>query len=200
MLFYIPYLFDISRNYDYDLYLLFHPQCYLDSNSLLNCLVELDAEVEGTKLEASPVDDDQLVDSCEHNQPSSDMEHKDQSREPESEGPKQSSPSAPKESLDKNDLSPATEIDKDAIAASVAGEIKTSHPLLETSSDNIPDEASKELTKMMDHPANALAAQDDGIEAAPSKELMVAETERNSTENSSKLSGTYLLFFEIIFI
>ncbi|XP_057786980.1 uncharacterized protein LOC131004346 isoform X4 [Salvia miltiorrhiza] len=153
----------------------------------------LNTEVEGKNLAASPVEGNQIVDSREHNPPSSDMEHKDQSREIESEAIKKPSSSASKESLDKDELSPATEIDTDVIAASVAGEIKTSNQsvsLLETSSDNIPGEASKELTKMMDHPANTLVAQNDGIDAAPSKEQIVTETERNITENSSKLSVT----------
>ncbi|XP_042050194.1 uncharacterized protein LOC121795689 isoform X4 [Salvia splendens] len=153
----------------------------------------LNSEVEGKILAASPAEGDQFAYSREHIPPLSDTEHKDQSRETESVALKQPSHSDPKEALDNNELCPATEIDNDTIAASVTGEIKTSHQsgfLLEISSDNIPDEASKELNKLMDDPANALVAQNDGIEAAPSKEQMIAESERDITDNSSKLSVT----------
>ncbi|XP_047948365.1 uncharacterized protein LOC125194276 isoform X3 [Salvia hispanica] len=153
----------------------------------------LNSEVEGKNLTASPAEGDQFAYSRKHIPPLSDMEHKDQSRETESVALKQPSHSDPKEALDKNELFPAAEIDNDTIAASVTGEIKTSHQsvsLLEISSDNIPDEASKELNKLMDDPANALVAQNDGIEAAPSKEQMIAESERYITDNSSKLSVT----------
>lgn len=152
----------------------------------------MNSEVEGKNLAASPAEGDQFAYSRKHIPPLSDMEHKDQSRETESVALKQPSHSDPKEALDKNELFPAAEIDNDTIAASVTGEIKTSHQsvsLLEISSDNIPDEASKELNKLMDDPANALVAQNDGIEAAPSKEQMIAESERYITDNSSKLSG-----------
>ncbi|KAL1548986.1 hypothetical protein AAHA92_17148 [Salvia divinorum] len=148
---------------------------------------------ESKNLAAPPVEGDQFVYSREHSPQLSDMEHKDQSRETESVAPKQPSPSDQKESLDKNELFPATETDKDTIAASVTGEIKIIHQsvsLLEISSDNIPVEASKELNNLLDDPANALVAQNDGIEAAPSKEQMIAESERDITDNSSKLSVT----------
>ncbi|KAH6822305.1 hypothetical protein C2S53_020375, partial [Perilla frutescens var. hirtella] len=151
------------------------------------------SNTEAEELTASCVEGDQPVDSREHNPPSSDMEHKDQSRETECQAPKQPNPSVPKESQDKTELFPATEIEKDVIPASVAGEIKTSHQsvsLLETSSVNIPDEASKELITMVKHPASALVAQNDGFEATPYKEQMVVDTERNSGSKSSVAGST----------
>lgn len=150
------------------------------------------SEVEGKNLAASPAEGDQFAYSREHIPPLSDTEHKDQSREIESVALKQPSHSDPKEAQDNTELFPATEIENDTIAASATGEIKTSHQsvsLLEISSDNIPDEASKELNKLMDDPANSIVAQNDGIEAAPSKEQMIAGSERDITDNSSKLSG-----------
>ncbi|XP_042054604.1 uncharacterized protein LOC121799344 isoform X1 [Salvia splendens] len=153
----------------------------------------LHSEVEGKNLAASPVEGDQFAYSREHIPPLSDTEHKDQSRETDSVALKQPSHSDPKEALENNELFPATEIENDTIAASATGEIKTSHQsisLLEISSENIPDEASKELNKLMDDPVNSLVAQNDGIEATPSKEQKIAESERDITDNSSKLSVT----------
>lgn len=168
----------------------FHPQCFLDSYSLLHCLVALNAEVEveGTKLAASCIESDQLVDSRGHNSPSRDMEHNDQIKETESKAPKEPSPSVPKESLDKDE----TEIEKDAIPASAAGDRKTSHQsvsLIETSCVNFPDETSTELSKMIEHPSSAAVAQNDGVKAAPSEEQLLTEPERISGANSTKLSG-----------
>lgn len=161
----------------------------------------MNTEVEATNLAASPVEGDQLVDSHEHNPPASDLE-KDQSRETESEAPNQPTPSASKGLLDENERSPATEIDKDVIPASATGEEKTSHQsvsLLKISTVNIRDEVSKEFSEMIEHPGNALVAQNDGIEASLSEEQMVAETKWNNAANSSKLSGDLSLCLELIF-
>lgn len=166
----------------------FHPHCYVDSYSLLNFLVA-NNEAEDTILATSYAKGDQFIDSHEHNEPSSE---KDQIRQTESEAPDQPCTSAPKESLDESELSPVSEIDKDAIPASLAGEIKTSHQsvsVLETSSVNVLDEAPKDISEMIEHPGNAVVAENDGIEAALSKEQMVAETKRNIAANSSKLTG-----------
>lgn len=141
---------------------------------------------------------DQSIDSHEHNAPSSE---KDLIRETVSKAPNQPCTSAPKESLDENVLFPASKIDKDAIPASLAGDIKTSHQtvsVLETSSVNVLDEAPKEFSEIIEHTGNAVVTQDDGTEAALSKQ-MVAETKRNTAANSSKLTGDVIICFEIIF-
>lgn len=177
--------------------LFFSSSIILDSYSLLHCLVALNTEVEGTKLAASLVESAQLVDSSEKNSSSPDKGHNDPSEDTESKAPKEPSPSVPNESLDKNELSPATEIKKDAIPACAAEQKRTSHlsvSLLELSLVSIPGEASTELSKMIEHPVNAAIAQNDGFESAPSKDRLLTETEKNNG-TSSKLSGDYLTKF-----
>lgn len=160
-----------------------------NSYSMLNYIAVLNTEVEDTKLAASCVEGDELVDCHEHNPSSCDMGHRDQSKETESEAPKELSQS--------NELAPAIEIEKGTMPDSAAGQTKTSDQsvsLLESSSVTMPDEASKEMNKKMEHSANALIVRDDGVEAAPTKKPMEAETERNRGTYSSALSGELSLY------
>ncbi|PIN20584.1 hypothetical protein CDL12_06727 [Handroanthus impetiginosus] len=150
----------------------------------------LNTEEEHTKLKSSRVEGDELVDRP---QLSCDTGIRDQTRETESEAPKQLSTSVSKESLVSNELASAIETEKGMLLDSVAGDMKTSDqsvPLAETSSVGIPGEAFKEVNKMLEHSDNDLMVKDDGAKAAPTEKPMEEDTERNNGTNSSMVSVT----------
>lgn len=157
----------------------------------------MNTDFEDTKLTASCIEGDRLVYSHDHNPPPCDLGHVDQIKENEVEASKQPSPSVPKEVFESNMLAPAINTEEGTSSASAAGEMSTSHQsvsLLETSSVTIPNDASKQLNKQMVNSADTAIAQDAGVESAPTKKPMEAETERNLGANSSALSGVLLIF------
>ncbi|KAL8539731.1 hypothetical protein ACS0TY_001371 [Phlomoides rotata] len=148
----------------------------------------LNTDVEDTKLAASCVEGDGLVDSQEHNPTPCDLGHGDQSKENEVEAGKQPSPSVPKEAFESIVLAPAIKTGKGTVHGPAAGEMNTSHQsvsFLETSSVTMPNESSKELNKNIVNSADTSIVQEAGVESAPTKEPMEAETERNIGTNSA---------------
>ncbi|GFP81766.1 hypothetical protein PHJA_000319900 [Phtheirospermum japonicum] len=153
----------------------------------------LNTEVEDTKLTSSCVEGDELVDGNKHNSPSCDMAFGDQSKETESEAPKQLLSSASKESLESNELTPVFETEKGSLLDSEAGETHTQTSsqsifLVETSSVAMSDEGHKKLHEEMKNSSNDLIVQDGGAEAAPTEKPMKAEAGRNLGANSSTVS------------
>ncbi|KAK4434969.1 hypothetical protein Salat_0659900 [Sesamum alatum] len=151
----------------------------------------LNTEGEDTKLTSSSVEGDEFVGCHQRSPRSCDTGHSDQSKETETEAPKQPASSVPKESLESTELVPAVEIETGKLHDSAAGETETSHQsvsLVETSNVAMADEAGTELNEKMEHSAKDLIGQDDVAEAVPTEKPMEAETERNGGITSSTVS------------
>ncbi|KAL3645327.1 hypothetical protein CASFOL_010507 [Castilleja foliolosa] len=151
----------------------------------------LNTEAEDTKLTSSCAEGDELVDGNKLNSPPCDMEFRGQSKETESEAPKQLLSSS-KESLESNELTLVYETEKGSLLDSEARETHTrtnsqSIFLVETSSVALPVDGHNELQEKMENSSNGLIVQDGDAEAeaAPTVKPMEAEAGSKPGANSS---------------